>query len=328
MAIVKAEPLVLFAVVAILQLASATEKKSSIPMPESFVLGRHTFIDIGPPFDFYEILSVHRDGTGTAVERITVTPPGNPCTQPATVESGSAFLRTSMSELLAGSNPCSIQEKALRKELKRCKKCLTFSGAQINMSIRCGTQARMIRMDILDRDMFDPAPHTPEYTSWTMALLARLDQALGPGVLERPIFTLNESRQGQEQRRASGIEDLRRGAFDDLFLKAPHRPSELYIRAQNPPPLPTVSVSTISERPISETLPPYPPLARAVGVSGLVSFTLSVRADGSVNNFKVISGNPLLRSAVETEVPKWTFSEKAAGRLIEGAIQFSTNCSR
>jgi len=75
--------LVLFAVVTVLPLVSATEKKPPIPTPESFVLGRHTFIDIGPPFDFYEILSVHRDGTGTAVERITVTPHGNPCTQPA-----------------------------------------------------------------------------------------------------------------------------------------------------------------------------------------------------------------------------------------------------
>src|SRR5215471_4708946 len=178
MAIVKREVLVLFAFVASLGLVSAAEKKPPIPMPESFVLGRHTFIDIGPPFDFYEILSVHRNATGTAVERITVTPPGNPCTQPAAnVEVGNASLAASISDLLAGRNPCSIPDRALRKELKRCKKCLVFSGAQITMSVQCGTQTRFIRMDILDRDMFDPVPSTPEHTSWTMALLGHLDQA-------------------------------------------------------------------------------------------------------------------------------------------------------
>lgn len=83
---VKRESLVLFAAVALFPSVSAAEKQPPIPMPESLVLGRHTFIDVGPPFDFYEILSVHRDGTGTAVERITVTPPGDPCALPATVE--------------------------------------------------------------------------------------------------------------------------------------------------------------------------------------------------------------------------------------------------
>ena len=50
-------------------------------------------------------------------------------------------------------------------------------------------------MDILDRDMFDPPPNTPEHASWTMALLARLDRALGLGALERPIFALDENQQ-------------------------------------------------------------------------------------------------------------------------------------
>ncbi len=275
-------------------------------MPERFVLGRHTFIDIGPPFDFYEILSVHRNAKGTAVERITVTPPGHPCTQPAaSVEVGNASLAASISDLLAGSNPCSIPDRALRKELKRCKKCLVFSGAQITMSVQCGTQTRFLRMDILDRDMFDPVPNTPEHTSWTMALLGRLDQALGPGVLERPVFGLDVGNGRPTQPLSPAVEDLRRGAFDALFKQAPDKPSELYLKAQNPPPLPTVTLTKMSPvRPISEALPGYPPLARMTGTSGVVSFTLEVAPDGTVKNFQLVDGHPLLRKAVEVEVTK------------------------
>jgi TonB family protein len=323
---VKRRPVAFFAVFAVLPI-SAAEKKPPIPMPDSFVLGRHTFIDIGPPNDFYEIVSVHRDGAGTTVERITVTPPGDPCIQPATVEIGNAYLAASVSELLAEGNPCSIPEKALRRELKRCKKCLVFSGAEITMSAACGTQTRLIRMNILDRDMFDPAPNTPEHTSWTMALLARLYQALGPGVLEHPIFTLDGNR-GQTPVYPQ-LADLQRGVFDALFKNAPDKPSELYVKAHNPPPAPTVSLVRISPvRPTSEALPPYPPLARLAKISGVVSFTFAVTADGSVNNFQVSSGHPLLRKAVEAEVLKWRFSVEAAGLSVEAVIRFSTNCSQ
>jgi hypothetical protein len=244
------------------------------------------------------------------------------------VEFGNAFLAASISDLLAGSNPCNIPERALRKERERCKKCLVFSGAQITMSVECGSQTRLIRMDILDKDMFDPAPHTPEHTSWTMALLARLDQVLGPGVLERPVFTLDESHRATKQALNRDMEDLRRGVFDALFKQAPDKPSELYLKAENPPPPPTVTLAKISPvRPISEALPGYPPLARIAGVSGVVSFTLDIAPDGKVNSFQVIDGHPLLRKAVEAEVTKWKFPSEASGRSIEGSVQFSNNCA-
>ena len=325
----KRGPLVLFAFSGVLSFVSAAEKKSApISTPESFILGRHTFIDIGPPFNFYEVLSVRRDGANTLVERIMVTPPGDPCSQPATVETANASLSIPISELLGGQNPCSISEKALKRELKRCKHCLVFSGAEITMSVQCGTQTRLIRMDILDRDIFGAAPNTPEHSTWTMSLLARLDKALGPGVLERPIFSL-EGQPGRTQPQDRDLEDLRRGTFDSLFVQAPDKPSDLYLKAQNPPPLPTVTLAKISPfRPISETLPAYPPLARATRTSGVVSFTLVVSRDGGADNFQMTSGHPLLRKAVEVETTKWRFSPDAAGRSIEGAIQFSLNCSQ
>jgi hypothetical protein len=51
----------------------------------------------------------------------------------------------------------------------------------------------MIRSDILDRDMFDPIPNTPEHTARTMRLLQRLDDAIGPGVMEKPIFPIPDT---------------------------------------------------------------------------------------------------------------------------------------
>jgi hypothetical protein len=54
---------------------------------EQFVIGRRTFFDIGPPFEFYEIFSVHRTAhNGTSVERIVLTPPGDVWPQPASIE--------------------------------------------------------------------------------------------------------------------------------------------------------------------------------------------------------------------------------------------------
>ena len=79
--------------------------------------------------------------------------------------------------------------------MKRCKKCLVFSGANIAMQVQCGSKTRVIRSDILDRDMFDPAANTPEHTSWTMKLLSQMDKAVGPGVMDRPIFSIPDQRE-------------------------------------------------------------------------------------------------------------------------------------
>jgi len=56
------------------------------------------------------------------------------------------------------------------------------------MQASCGGQIRLVRSDIPDHDMFDPAGRTPETASRTMTLLARLDKAAGAGVMEKPCF--------------------------------------------------------------------------------------------------------------------------------------------
>ena len=97
--------------------ATPQRRKPQPPAPDQFLIGRRTFFDIGPPFEFYEIFSV-RSATrgGTLVERIQVTPPGDVCTQGATVEVATGLFSESVADLLGGTNPCSISEKDLRRE--------------------------------------------------------------------------------------------------------------------------------------------------------------------------------------------------------------------
>jgi hypothetical protein len=224
-----------FILSAFLFVPSVAAQKNGVSKPEldHFEIGRHTFFDFGPPFDFYELLLIRSTGSGSVVQRIILTPPGSACVAPARIETASASLTESVSVLLGNTSPCAIPEKELRRELKRCKNCMVFSGANITMRAPCGEQSRLIRSDILDRDMFAAVPNTPEQTSWTMQLLSRLDHALGPGVMEKPAFSLpgvdkvTQTNLDPETRR-----DLESGAYDELFPKAKEKISSIFSAAQ------------------------------------------------------------------------------------------------
>lgn len=66
--------------------AFAKDGHTDSSVPDRFLIARHTFIDVGPPNDFYEIISVRGTSTGTTVERVTLIPPGDACIQPPKVE--------------------------------------------------------------------------------------------------------------------------------------------------------------------------------------------------------------------------------------------------
>lgn len=169
-------------------------KSVSLSPPNQFVIGRHTFFDFGPPTDFYELFFIDSTASGASIQKITLAPPGNICIAPAKVEVESATSSEAPADILGGTNPCKIPEKELRRELKRCKNCVVFSGAEVVMQVQCGTQTRLIRSDILDRDMFDPSAKTPEHTSWTMRLLKKLDSAAGLGIAEKQrIFSIPDA---------------------------------------------------------------------------------------------------------------------------------------
>ncbi len=316
--------------IALLLSNPASSKKQDVPWPDQFEIGRLTFFDFGPPFDFYELLLIRPTVEGSSIERVTLTPPGDVCIAPAKMELASSSIDKTPASLLGGTNPCTIPDKELSRELKRCKHCLVFSGEQVVMQFQCGSQTRLIRSDILDRDLFDAAAKTPEHTSWTMALLARVEQVIGPGVMNKPVFPTSE----KEEPSATGLDpstlrDVGAGRYDLLFPGGKTKPSELYNAAQNPPPGPNIRL--VSSVPFSPTVfvqPDYPPLARLAHITGIVSFQIQVDVNGDATDLTFRNGNPILQSAVKNAVSRWKFSSDATNHLVEAAFEFGMNCLR
>jgi TonB family protein len=305
----------------------AEDGPSLPPGPDRFLIARHTFIDVGPPNDFYEIISVHGASTGTTVEKVTLTPAGDACVQPPTVEMAASAISDPVSVVLEGRNPCAIPDKALRKELKRRKQGLVFSGAEISMHVQCGGKERIIRADVLDRDTFDPNTATPENTSWTMRLLTRLDRAFPNGVLDRPMFGGLTEPAGDTVLHGNTARALASGEYDRLFVGAPDRPSDLYRASQTQPPAPEVRLrSSEPFQPENFVRPGYPPLARLARIEGAVVVTFQVDANGGVTDTEFESGHPMFRATVEKAVSEWKFQKEAADHRIKATIDFRTNC--
>jgi TonB family protein len=298
------------------------------PQPNQFEIGRRTFFDFGPPFNYYELFIVRPAASRASIDRIIVTPPGNACLAPAKVEIAHASINESPSSLLGSRNLCSIPEKELQRELKRCKNCLVFSGANVVMRVQCGTQTRLIRSDILDRDMFDPAAKTPEHTSSTMRLLKRLDDASGPGVMEKPMFAIPDEGKPQVMESDSvALQDLAAGKYDELFKGAPDKPSDLYRAAQNLPAAPSVRLLTsVPFAPEVSVLPKYPALARAASIEGQVTFTAETDSSGGLTNVAFVNGHRLLQAAVQEALNTWKFPKEALNQQIHGTIEFLLNC--
>jgi protein TonB len=231
--------------------------------------------------------------------------------------------------LLASRNPCAIHEKDLRREQKRCKKCLVFSGVNVTMQFSCGGKGRQIRMDILDRDLFDPAPGTPKNTSWSMTVLKQLDAALGPGVMEKPMFSLGNSEPSVPPATAL-VPRIESGEFDSLFGAQAGVSEIAQAAAKGPPPPPTIEIESIGPAaPVSTVLPKYPPIARLAHVEGLVEATFDVGEDGLVTNIEFVSEPKvrLLQPAVSDALSKWKFPESAWGKSGKVSIRFKLNCN-
>jgi TonB family protein len=307
--------------------AALPQNQRSVPMPQQFEIGRHPYFDFGPPFDFYELFIIRPMGGGSSLERITITPAGDKCFAPEEVETQGATTTDSVASLLGPTNPCAIPEKDLRRELKRRKKHLVFSGADVVMQVRCGTQTRLIRSDILDRDMFDPAPRTPEHTAWTMRLLSRLDQLIGPGVIDKPLFAISENRVADAFPDSPNLLDLGKGKYDALFQGAPNRPSDLYDVAKVPRPPPIVRLLRSSPaEPEVPTMPEYPKLARMTHVEGQVEFTVDVDLRGKATNVTIERGHAFLREAVKEAASSWRFPREVPGLQIHATLEFGLNC--
>jgi hypothetical protein len=320
----------LFAVLVFCGSVHAQKTRPVETMPTGFELGRETFFDFGPPFNYYEVFIV-RDALGAAsVERITLSPAADRCTLSPKLEVTRGSLNQSVGSLL-NQNPCAIPDSALHRELKRRKKGLVFSGANVTMRVQCGSEQRFIKSAILDRDMFDPRANTPEHTLWTMRLLARLDDGLGSGVMEKPMFPLlspDEQQVSAEQLGSVTAQQIAAGSYDLLFDHAPEKLSDLYGAARNPPAFVPV-IALQSSFPLWPELfvpPVYPSLAKMTRVRAPITFTVDVNEEGIPSNLVFVHGHRLLEGAVRVAVAQWRFPKNMIGLQVTGTIMFSFKC--
>jgi hypothetical protein len=305
------------------------EQRSTPATPSQFEIGRETHFDFGPPFVFYELFIVRSKADGSSVERILLTPAGHKCLAPAKLEAASGTISEPVAAILGSKNPCTIPEKALQHELKRGRHKLVFSFASVVMQVDCGSKTRLLRSRILDRDMFDAAANTPGYTSWTMRLLGRLDRAVGPGVMEKPVFpTVAEEETSSKVSDSQTLRDLAAGKYDALFQGGNFRLSDLYQDTQKrPAPASVRLVSSVPIQPEVYLQPEYPPLAKLARVEGAVSFIIEIDTKGAANNLAFQSGHPLLRAAVKRAVASWKFPADMITYKVWATIEFALNCA-
>jgi periplasmic protein TonB len=58
---------------------------------------------------------------------------------------------------------------------------------------------------------------------------------------------------------------------------------------------------------VTKVTPEYPPIAKQLRLSGSVEVEANISEDGTVEDVKVVSGNPVLTRAATAAVAKWRF---------------------
>ncbi|MGC1382183.1 MAG: hypothetical protein WA823_00260 [Candidatus Acidiferrales bacterium] len=308
--------------------AEAQKSNPPAPMPREFTMVRDSYFDFGPPFNYYELFVVRDAGSGSSPERISLTPQGFRCWNPPTTEVATASLAESVSQLLGTTNPCAIPEKEVRREQKRCKHCMNLSGARVVMQVQCGAETRLLRMDILDRDMFDAAPNTPEHTAWTMALLQKLDSAAGPGVLQKPAFGLADKAPGPPPKPDdAALRGLAAGKFDSVIPDAPDKLSALYQTSREVVPVP--SVRLVSSMPVEPSSTPFDlnGIDKQLILNGTAVVAFDVDKDGKPENVILEYAPRNINWIVTQGVLRWErFPKEAAGTYVQQRFEFRTNC--
>lgn len=303
--------------------------KAQEPFPTALVIGRDSFIDVGPPFNYYDLTFLRSQGENTDVERVSLTPPADACYPRAEIRVAHVIVHETLSSLLQSTNPCTIPEKALKTELKRRKQGSAFSGMNVTMQVECAGGTRLIRADILDRDIFDEHPKTPQYTAWSRSLFEKLDQATGDRPWDAPIFAVSENTApAPPTSQSAALQAIADGKFDGIFGDSPDNPSALYRLAKNAPRQPFIELTKSDPvRPATYVDPVYPPIAKAAHVHGTVEFHFAIGGDGAVEHIVIDSGPKMLWQTVSDASAKWKFSADDSGRAVHGSIRFGLNCA-
>jgi Gram-negative bacterial TonB protein C-terminal len=318
----------LFALILASGNVGAGDHRPAAPWPDQFVVGRDAFFDFGPPFDYYEIFVVRAQGAGTSAVRILLSPAADECYSPAKVEVATAHLDESVGSLPGNTNPCAIPEKELHHEMKRCKHCLLFSGSRVTMQVPCGEKMRRIRFNVLEQDWFLAHPNTPRNTFWSIGLLTKLDEALGPGPMDKPVFPLPEQGSGERIALDPDVQKaLEDGGYDELFAGAQDKVSKLLRDSQVVPPQPLVTLKNVFPvQPESFALPDYPRISRLAHVSGIVTVSGIIGSSGAPTFLVAQSGPKLLQPAAMNAVAQWKFPPETRGQMMSAALEFDLNC--
>ena len=160
-----------------------------------------------------------------------------------------------------------------------------------------------------------------------MDLLSRLEQALGPGPMDEPIFPIDKADGASAQVDKALAAKLRSGEFDALFAGADYKPSQLL--SESLVSLPTATVRLTNIYPINAVeapLPAYPPIAKAARIEGEVTVTLIIDREGKAAAVNVERGHPMLAPAVKDAIERWRFAPQFAGRQTRATIVFERNC--
>jgi protein TonB len=84
-----------------------------------------------------------------------------------------------------------------------------------------------------------------------------------------------------------------------------------YSQMTSTPPVPSGAVriggAVAEANLLTRVEPQYPPLALAARVQGAIEFSVTIGADGHVQNIQLVRGHPLLVNAALTAVRQWVY---------------------
>ena len=76
----------------------------------------------------------------------------------------------------------------------------------------------------------------------------------------------------------------------------------------------------IDRKPKIKVAPVYPELAKRMNISGVVKVIITVSANGSVKDARLVGGHPVLASAAMDAVKKWRF--ETGPQELTGIVEF------
>jgi TonB family protein len=122
-----------------------------------------------------------------------------------------------------------------------------------------------------------------------------------------PVYESSVAASEEYRRRAAALDPLSAGAKTmpvefQMFAEDSTTPSEQSTAG------PVQILGNVqAANPVSSPAPSYPPLALQAGVQGTVRLEVSIGADGTVTNIKLVSGPPLLVQAAVSAVQAWRY---------------------